>query len=87
MTVTASEVKAKGVSIFDKLLDGFSEVVINVRGKDKYCVIPFEEYEDFRAFKLEKARNEVMQDIKKKGQYHTSLEKHFSAIEQAIEND
>ena len=86
MTVTASEVKAKGVSIFDKLLDGFSEVVINVRGKDKYCVIPFEEYEDFRAFKLEKARNEVMQDIEK-GQYHTSLEKHFSAIEQAIEND
>jgi len=86
MTVTASEVKAKGVSIFDKLLDGFSEVVINVRGKDKYCVIPFDEYEEFRAFKLEKARNEVMQDIEK-GQYHASLEKHFNAIEKAIEND
>ena len=86
MTVTASEVKAKGVSIFDKLLDGFSEVVINVRGKDKYCVIPFDEYEEFRAFKLEKARNEVMQDIEK-GKYHTNLDKHFKAIEEATEND
>ena len=86
MTVTASEVKAKGVSLFDKLLDGFSEVVINVRGKDKYCVIPYEEYEEFRAFKLEKAYNEAMQDIEK-GKYHTDIQRHFNAIEQAIEND
>ncbi len=85
MTVTASEVKAKGVSLFDKLLDGFSEVVINVRGKDKYCVIPYEEYEEFRAFKLEKAYDEVMQDIEK-GKYHTDIQQHFDTIEKTLKN-
>ena len=86
MTVTASEVKQKGVSLFEKLLDGFSEVIINVRGKDKYCVIPFEEYEEFRAYKLEKAHREVMKDIEA-GRYHSDLQRHFDAIEKAIEGD
>ena len=86
MTITASEVKAKGVSLFEKLLDGFNDVIINVRGKDKYCVIPFEEYEEYRAYKLEKAHKEVMGDIEK-GDYHTDLNRHFAAIEEAINND
>ena len=86
MTITASEVKAKGVSLFEKLLDGFGDVIINVRGKDKYCVIPFEEYEEYRAYKLEKAHKEVMEDIEK-GDYHTDLSRHFAAIEEAINND
>ena len=86
MRVTASEVKAKGVTLFEKLLDGFSDVVINVRGKDKYCVIPFEEYEAYRAYKLEQAHKEVMEDIEK-GDYHTDLNRHFAAIEKAIKDD
>ncbi len=86
MTITASEVKAKGVSLFEKVLDGFNDVIINVRGKDKYCVIPFEEYEEYRAYKLEKAHKEVMKDIEK-GDYHTDLNRHFTAIEEAISND
>jgi len=86
MTITASEVKAKGVSLFEKLLDGSSDVIINVRGKDKYCVIPFEEYEEYRAYKLEKAHKEVMEDIEN-GNYHTDLNRHFATIEEAINND
>ncbi len=84
MTITASEEKTKGVSLFEKLLDGFSEVIINVRGKDKYCVIPYEEYEEYRAYKLEQAHKEVMEDIEK-GNYHTDLNRHFAAIEEAIQ--
>ena len=86
MTVTASEVKAKGVSLFEKLLDGFGEVIINVRGKDKYCVIPFEEYEAYRAYKIEQAHKEVMKDIEK-GNYHTDTNRHFASIEEAIKDD
>ncbi len=86
MTVTASEVKVKGVSIFDKLLDEFSDVVINVRGKDKYCVISFDEYEVYRAFKLEQAHKEVMEDIDE-GHFHTDLNRHFATIEEAIADD
>ena len=86
MTVTASEVKSKGISLFDKVFDSFSEVVINVRGKDKYCVIPFEEYEEFRAYKLEKAHKEVMEDIKR-GDFHSDIDRHFNTIEAALADD
>jgi len=81
----ANEVKIKGVSIFDTLLETFSEVIINVRGKNKYCVIPFDEYEGYRAYKLDITYKEVMQDIED-GKFHTDINKHFKDIEEAIEN-
>ncbi len=86
MTVTANEVKTKGVSIFDYMFEKFNEVVINVRGQNKYCVIPFEEYEEYRAYKLDVAHKKVMQDLKD-DKYNTNLAKHFDEIEQAIKND
>ncbi len=83
MVIMANEVKTKGVSVFDTLLDKFSEVIINVRGKNKYCVIPFEEYEEYRAYKLETAHKEVMENIAK-GNYHTDINRHFDTIKEAI---
>ncbi len=86
MTVTANEVKTKGVSLFDYMFEKFSEVIINVRGKNKYCVIPFDEYEAYRAYKLDVAHKEVMKNIEA-GQFHTDIDKHFKEIEEAIKND
>lgn len=86
MTVTANEVKTKGVSVFDYMFEKFNEVVINVRGVNKYCVIPFEEYEEYRAYKLDVAYKEVMQDVQAH-KYHTDTDKHFDAIEQALKDD
>jgi hypothetical protein len=86
MTVTANEVKIKGVSLFDYMFEKFNEVVINVRGQNKYCVIPFEEYEEYRAYKLNIAHKEVMKDLQN-GKYHTHSTKHFDDIEEAMKND
>ena len=83
MTITANEVKTKGVSSFDGLLEKYNEIIINVRGKNKYCVIPFDEYEAYRAWKLDQSYNDVMEDITK-GRYHTDMQKHFDTIEQAL---
>lgn len=44
MVVMANEVKTKGVSLFDKLFEKDDEVIINVRGKNKYVVIDIERY-------------------------------------------
>ena len=85
MTIMANEVKTKGVSVFDTLLEKFSEVIINVRGKNKYCVIPFDEYEAYRAYKLHMAHKEVMEDIEK-GAYHSSPQKHFDSIKEALKD-
>ena len=81
----ANEVKTKGVSLFDTLFEKFSEIIINVRGKNKYVVVPFEEYEEYRAYKLDMAHKEVMQDIAD-GKYHNNTKKHFDNIEEALKD-
>ncbi len=86
MKIAASEVKRRGVSIFEELLNENSEVILNVKGKDKFCVIPFEEYEKYKIYKLEEAYHEIIKDIKK-GEYHNDINRHFKTIETAIKND
>ena len=79
MMISANEVKKRGVSIFDEMLEQFSEVIINFRGKKKYVVIDYERYKSFREYELEKAYKEVMEDIEN-GEYHTDVEKHLKEI-------
>jgi len=83
--VMANEVKTKGVSLFDALFETFSEVVISVRGKNKYVVVPFEEYEAYRAYKLDIAHKEVMQNIAD-GKYHSDTQKHFDMLDDALKD-
>ena len=86
MVINANQVKIKGVSLFDDLLSKFDELIINVRGENKYCVIPFEEYEEYRTYKLDVAYKEIKQDIEI-GRFYTNIYKHFEEIEEAIKND
>lgn len=79
----ANDIKTKGVSIFDTLFEKFSEVIISVRGKNKYCVIPYHEYEEYRAYKLDMAHKEVMADIET-GNYHSSTQQHLDTIKDAL---
>lgn len=74
MIVTANEIKTKGVSMFDNLLSKFDELIINVRGKDKYVVIDIERYKAFRESELDIAHMKAMQDIKD-GKYKTQTAK------------
>jgi len=55
VTISANVVKQRGVSLFDTLLDKFDELIINVRGKDKYVVLDIERYKAFRANELDLA--------------------------------
>jgi PHD/YefM family antitoxin component YafN of YafNO toxin-antitoxin module len=64
MTINANDVKTKGVSIFDDLLNKFDELIINVRGKNKYVVLDIERYKAFRENELDLAHMKAMQDIK-----------------------
>jgi PHD/YefM family antitoxin component YafN of YafNO toxin-antitoxin module len=80
MVVTANEVKKRGVSLFDELLKKFDEIIISSRGKNKYIVMDIETYEDFRAYRLDKAYREVMEDVKR-GDYHTDIDRHLRELE------
>ena len=80
MTITANEVKTNGVSIFGKMLDKFDELVINVRGKDKFVVIDIERYKEFRANELDVAYMKAMKDIEE-GKFKTqSADEHIKEL-------
>ncbi|WXT99504.1 MAG: hypothetical protein Ctma_0203 [Catillopecten margaritatus gill symbiont] len=74
MNITANEVKTKGVSIFDKALNQFEEVFINVRGKNKFVVLGIDRYNEFRARELDVAYMKTMEDINK-GDYKAQTAK------------
>jgi predicted RNA-binding protein Jag len=62
MIVNANDVKTKGVSFLGKMLQKADELVINVRGKNKYVVLDIERYRAFRQSELDLAYLQAMQD-------------------------
>ena len=84
MIVTANEVKKRGVSLFKELFQKWDEIIISNRGKKEYVVIDYERYKSLREYELEKAYQEVMEDVKN-GDYHTDIEKHLSDLKKEIE--
>lgn len=78
MTISANEVKTKGVSLFTELLSKFDELVINVRGKNKFVVLDIDRYKELRANELDLAYIQTMQDIKN-GNYKSQTAKEHIA--------
>lgn len=84
MIVSANDIKTKGVTLLDKLFESVSEVIINVRGKNKYVVIDIERYKQLRELELDRLYDETMQEIKE-GRFKTqSVEEHLSELRNAL---
>ena len=84
MIVSANDIKTKGVTLLDKLFEKASEVIINVRGKNKYVVIDIERYKNLRTLELDRLYEETMQEIKE-GRFKTqSVEEHLSELRNAL---
>ena len=79
--ITANELKTKGVSAIEQLSTEYPEVIITVRGKQKYVVLPIEEYNKLREFELDAAIQEAKRDMAE-GNYHKgSIEEHMNRIQ------
>jgi len=79
-TITANELKTKGVTILtDETADG-SEVIITVRGKNKFVVLPIAKYNYLRECELEVALLASKRDIKERKFIKESVEKHIKRI-------
>ncbi len=84
MVVAANDLKIKGVKIFENLLQSFDEVLVSVRGKNKYVVVDIDRYEQLRELELEHALREVRAEIAAgKGRTMTAQE-HLDDIEHAL---
>ena len=84
MTIAANDLKTKGISILDNMLDTLDEVLISVRGTNKYVVVDMERYNYLRECELLQALKETKEDIQN-GDYDTmSVNEHIKELEHAI---
>lgn len=79
-TITANDLKTRGVSILDRETANGEEVIITIRGKNRYVVLPMEKYHYLRECELEAALLESQQDIKKGKYVKETVEKHIKRI-------
>ena len=63
-TITAAEIKRKGVSAFGTALEETGEAVITVRGKGRYVVMTTDKYDRLRESELAEAVREARADYK-----------------------
>ncbi len=81
--ITANDLKTKGVAAIAANLNEREEVSITVRGKVKYIAMTVDQYDRLRESELDMTLLEVKSDIER-GNYHTSLEEHFSDLDRAL---
>jgi len=80
MIITANDLKTKGISFFDKVLEKTEEIIVSVRGKQKFVLIDMERYKQIREYELDRAYEETLKDIKNKN-FTTDLQSHFKELD------
>jgi len=82
-TITANELKTKGVSAIDIVVRESEEAVLTVRGKSTYVVMPIEKYNYYRECELETAINKTLQEIKQGKYVLETVDEHIKRITDA----
>lgn len=80
LTISANELKTKGISALDKATAENDEAIITVRGKQRYVVLPIATYNHLRECELEAALAETKRDLKNKKYHKESVAKHIARI-------
>lgn len=79
-SITANELKTKGVSVVEDALRSDDEAVITVRGKEAYVVIGIDKYSKFREYELEIALQEVRADMAEGCVIRESVDDHLKRV-------
>ena len=79
-TISASDLKTKGVGAIEQALIGQPEVSVSVRGQVKYVVMSQEQYQYLRECELEAALAESRADMDAGGFVKESVAKHIQRI-------
>ena len=79
-SITANDLKTKGVSVLESALQQSGEAVSTVRGERKYVVLDFSTYNKLREYELDIALQEAREDIAN-GNYKTeSVDEHMERV-------
>ena len=84
MSITANELKTKGVSIIENNLDDANELIITVRGKESYVVMDIDYYNYLRECELETALHQAKAEVNKGEFVVESVDDHIKRITNAL---
>ncbi|HEY3326005.1 MAG TPA: type II toxin-antitoxin system Phd/YefM family antitoxin [Novimethylophilus sp.] len=79
--ISANDLKTKGVSAIEAMLEHQPEAVISVRGKDKFVVMEIAQYHYLRECELEAALAETRADLAAGRALQGSAEAHLARLE------
>jgi PHD/YefM family antitoxin component YafN of YafNO toxin-antitoxin module len=79
-SITANELKTRGVSAIDMVVRESEEAVLTVRGKSAYVVMPIEKYNYYRECELEAAINKTLEEIKQGKYVAETVDEHIKRI-------
>jgi len=82
--ISANELKTKGISALESIIDEQKAAVITVRGKNKYVVMDFETYSHLRECELEAAIVETKKELDRGEIFNDTIEKHIRRIADAL---
>jgi len=80
MSITANELKTKGVSAIESNLGSNDELIITVRGKESYVVMNLEHYNYLRECELESALHHAKADVESGDFVIESVNDHINRI-------
>ena len=84
-TITANELKTKGIAAINKAVEASGEATITVRGQDRYVVMDFDTYNRLRTCELEAALYETRKEVAGGKYVEESVEDHIKRISKAAE--
>lgn len=79
-SITANELKTKGVSAIESLLEKQSEAIVSVRGKERFVVMDIAQYHYLRECELEVALAQSRADQAAGRFVHDSPEAHVQRL-------
>ena len=79
-TITANKLKTRGISAVEDLLDTEEEVIISVRGVDKYVVMGLEKYARLRESELDIAVKEARADYEAGRSITENIDDHMNRV-------
>ena len=84
-TITANELKTKGIAAINKAMEGNGEATITIRGQDRYVVMDFDTYNRLRVCELEAALNETRREVAEGNYVEESVDDHIKRFSKAAE--
>ncbi|HQO08949.1 MAG TPA: type II toxin-antitoxin system prevent-host-death family antitoxin [Clostridiales bacterium] len=79
-TISANDLKTKGISMVAEEIAQYGEAVVTVRGKGKYVIIPIEKYNELREYELLAALAETRKAIADGDYTIETVEEHIKSI-------